>query len=346
MLTYEQKKRLKLEVEKTIDIIKFNEEMKNNYLLALLDQEFKEFDTLYPMATEDIASYYQKYNSPKTFLTVGGSGDQLLNAVDIGATKIDVFDMNVLSKRGIALKIACAKMFTVDELLDFFITFDEEKYKHISSNLSEMDVIYWDSVYDFVGEEGIRLLFGHIKVDRDLAKNINPYLEEKRYNELVKKLKNVEINYIDSSLYDLDKVLGDNTYDGMTFSNIYEYLNTGTKVSIEKAQNFHQFIMEKMYPRLNKNGMMMLSYQYAFSDKVKEQFEKMQKQYPNQLITGGAITFDQVERFIDGYNDQIYAYSLLMDEFKDDSIIKVPTNHVIFGQSGDKSHDMAVCLRK
>lgn len=104
--------------------------------------------------------------------------------------------------------------------------------------------------------------------------------------------------------------------------------------------------MQKMYPRLNKNGTMMISYMYAFSDKVKEDFDEMYKNNPNRIVSSGPIGFEQVPDYIKGLTTQNYAYSLLLDEFKEESIKKIETEHVQYGQSQDMSHDMALCLRK
>lgn len=222
MLTQEQNKRLKLEVGKTIDIIN-----KNQSGLRLVKDKYQVYDDLYHHATEDMATYYREYQNPKTFLTIGASGDQLLNAVAIGAKKIDVFDINHLSKRGCALKVAGAKTLKLDELQEFFLNFREDEYRYIGSNLREEDLLYWNAVYDFVGEEGVRRLFPYKKLNKDLIKKINSYLNKDNYQGFQRKLQDVEINYIDSSLYSLEEKLKDNTYDGMNFSNIYEYINCG-----------------------------------------------------------------------------------------------------------------------
>lgn len=341
MITQEQKKRLKLEVGKTIDIIKKNQESLN-----LVKDGYKLYDNLYHQAMEDMTTYYEEYKNLETFLTIGASGDQLLNAVVMGAKKIDVFDINCLSKRGCALKIASAETLNPDELQEFFLNFGEDEYRYISNNLGEEDLIYWNAVYDFVGEEGVRKLFPYIKLNKELVKKINPYLNRDNYQEFQNKLQDVQINYMDCSLYDLEKLLGDNTYDGMNFSNIYEYLNYEQDVSKEKAQEFYKFIMQKMYPRLNRNGTMMISYMYAFSDKVKEDFDEMYKINSNQLVLSNVTTINQLSQFMMGLTSQNYAYSLLLDAFKGEFIKKVVTDHVQFGQSKDMSHDMALCLKK
>lgn len=341
MLTKEQNKRLKLEVGKTIDIIN-NDQLS----LKLIKGGYQMYDNLYHHATEDMATYYEEYKNPKTFLTIGASGDQLLNAVAIGAKKIDVFDINCLAKRGCALKVASAKTLNPDELQEFFLDFGEDEYRYIGSNLREEDFIYWNAVYDFVGEEGVRQLFPYRKLNKDLIKEINPYLNKDNYQEFQRKLQDVQINYMDCSLYDLEKLLKDNTYDGMTFSNVYEYINYGQDVSKEKAHEFYEFIMQKMYPRLNKNGTMMLSYMYAFNDKVKEEFDEMYKTNPDLIVPSGMIIINQLAQHMMGLTTQNYAYSLLLDEFKEEFAKRIATNHVQYGQSQDMSHDMALCLKK
>lgn len=349
MLTYEQDKRLKLEVGKTIDIINdFSpnvQQLITSINLLTGNNSFEGFDFLYPSATEDMDTYYKQYQHPRTFLTIGGSGEQLLNAVSIGAKKIDVFDSNPLSKRGCALRVAGAKILNPDELIDFYSDFSEDVYSHISTKLNEEDLAYWNAIYDYVGEEGIRCLFSYNKIEKDLLRKMNPYLDKDKYQNLQRKLEEVEITYIDSTLYQLPSFLKENTYDGMTFSNIYEYLNLGLQVSKKKAEEYHDFIINKMYPRLNKNGVMMAAYMYAFNDQVKESFEQMKKNH-NNIVPPGVLTFDRLEFYRKGLTTQNYAYCLLLDEFRNDPVSKIATNHIVYGQSEDMSHDMALCLKK
>lgn len=352
MLNYEQKKRLKLEVNKTIDVINSDDIFRESKIGIRGDRSeiFKNYDVLYHNATEDMSGYYPEFGNPSTFLTIASSGDQILNAVKIGARKIDAFDVNFLSKRGCALKLAAVRTFDLNLLQDYFSSFSEKLYTCLEKNLSEEDLAYWNSVYDFVGEKDVRdLLFAHERLAKELIMKINPYMDKDSYLDLQRKLDKAEINYIDADLYSLPSKLGNNTYDAMNFSNIYEYINYGYvgNLSVDIAHNFYKFIMDDMYPKLNENGTIMLSYMYAFSDRVKQQIDEFYALDPSKLIISGEFVFlRNLVNYKKGFTTQNYSYSLLLNEFKNENIKKVVTSHVRYGQSQDMSNDMALCLKK
>ena len=54
-----------------------------------------EFYKIYPFTTENLNAYLTKYDfTNKRVLTVGSSGDQILNTFLMGAKDITVFDIN------------------------------------------------------------------------------------------------------------------------------------------------------------------------------------------------------------------------------------------------------------
>lgn len=341
MISVERKKKLKEEINKAIELLD-DESYKDN----LLDKNTF-FDRLYNFATEDMRGYYSEFGKPKTFLTVGASGDQILNAVKLGAEKIDVFDSNWLSKRQCSQKVSAASILKPEDLYNYFNSFKEDLFTSFKDNLKEEDKIFWDTLFDFKGDTEISKLYPYKKISKEMVFKINPYLDEAEYKEFQKRLLDVEINYIDSSLYSLEKHLGDNTYDGMNFSNIYEYLNYGRDVSYEKALRYYKFIMEEMYPRLNDSGTIMVTYMYAFSDKVREYINRKKNEGSlDKLVYSGTISIDQLGLYMSGLTSQNYSYFLLLDLFEKENIKKIATSHVEFGQSFDKSHDMALCLKK
>ena len=59
-----------------------------------LDQN--RYEGLYTNATEDMATYYSAFKKTESVLTVGASGEQVVNAINSGAKVIDVYDSNRL----------------------------------------------------------------------------------------------------------------------------------------------------------------------------------------------------------------------------------------------------------
>jgi len=105
--------------------------------------------------------------------------------------------------------------------------------------------------------------------------------------------------------------------------------------------------MQEMYPRLNSDGTIMVSYMYAFSDKVRDFVKKMiSNGMLDEFVYSEDISLNQLDVYLQGMTSQNYAYTLLLDLFKNENIKKVATLPVGFGQSFDASQDMALCLKK
>ncbi len=312
--------------------------------------ENRTYDSLYTFATEDMRSYYKSFKHPQSFLSIGASGDQVANAINSGATIIDVYDSNNLCRYSVALKLAAIKALTKKELIVFYDTFDPYLFSKVATQLDELSFNYWGNIYMMFNEKASLViknaLFTYKRLDKSLIYLANPYLDDKIYQSMPKKINKAKINFISSDLYNLPKKLGTKKYDAMTFSNIYEYLNYGQSVSLAKAQKYHDFIIKEMLPHLNDDGCMMISYLYAFNLAIKNDFDAMYKAHPDKLVPSGAMTLDQYPYYIAGLTTQNYSYSKLLDTFEDDPITLVPTSHIEFGQSKDMSHDLALCLKK
>ena len=349
MLTTEQRRIIKKDVNKTIDLVQ-KEETGVNFFKTIMGDNFfaddEKYTGIYSNATEDIRGYNEEFNKPTVALTITGSGDQIINMANIGAKEIDAFDINPLSKRGSALRIAAVRTLDQSVFHYFYKTFASNIFAKVSENLSEEDYAYWNAIYDIMDPKIIRTnLFPYLKLEKEDSKAINPYLDEENYKQVQRLLSEVKINYIDCDIYDLPQHIKDKRYDAMNFSNIYEYLNFGKETSIENAKRYRDFIMKEMYSRLNEGGTIVASYMYAFSEKVKEEIDKMIIRGESPILSG-AISFEEMEKYMNGFTGQNLSYSMLLDEFKNDPIKMIQTAHVYFGQSMDKSHDLALCLKK
>ena len=64
------------------------------------------FSRIYPFVTENVAGYIDYFDfENKSLLTLGSSGDQILNAFYNGARDITLFDINEYAKYYVYLKI-------------------------------------------------------------------------------------------------------------------------------------------------------------------------------------------------------------------------------------------------
>ena len=71
-----------------------------------------EFSRIYSFTTENIAGYIDYFDlNNKKLLTIGSSGDQILNAFYNGARDITLFDINEYAKYYVYLKISAISSF-------------------------------------------------------------------------------------------------------------------------------------------------------------------------------------------------------------------------------------------
>lgn len=354
-MTIEEERNLKRDLEATkLLLLRQNpSQTMKNLLTGKNHFEDSKYETLYAHATEDMRTYYTEFNHPKTFLSICASGDQIINAILTGATVIDAFDSNRLCRYGLNLKLAALKALTKEELILYYETFNPYLFTKIAEYLDEPSLIYWFNVYQISGPEMIGaiikdFIFAYKKLDRSVIIDINPYLKGSNYQKVRENLSKTTINYIDSDLYNLPSHLGNKKYDAMNFSNIYEYINFGRQTSPARAEKYYSFLMNYLYPKLNEGGTMMAAYVYSYSDSVNEDFKKLYAEYPDKMTYPGAITFDELPYYIAGLTSQNLSYSYLFDHLgeNNETVKKVLTKHIQYGQSNDMSHDTAICIKK
>lgn len=183
------------------------------------------FDSIYPFTTENIAGYMNDLDlTGKRIITVTGSADHILNAILKGATDITTFDINPLTEKYMDLKISVIKKLSYNEFLNIFL-FDDVNidYNIITSlDMSLESKNFWIKQLETQNKLLHSSLFNtkYYNPTSKLWQNI--YLKEDNYNLLKTKLNNVNINFICTSLKDLELT---QDYDYMFLSNISDYLN-------------------------------------------------------------------------------------------------------------------------
>ena len=82
---------------------------------------FHPYSKIYTFTTENISGYidYFDFNN-RSLLTVGSSGDQILNAYFNGAKDITLFDINEYAMYYVYLKIAAIMILNYEEFTLFF----------------------------------------------------------------------------------------------------------------------------------------------------------------------------------------------------------------------------------
>lgn len=193
-----------------------------------------EYSTIYTFTTENISDYLQYFElKNRSLLTVGSSGDQVLNAFYHGARDITLFDINPYTKYYTYLKIAAIISLSYIEFKAFFFKrgektyfnrymFDKELYNKISPILRLLDYesfIFFEGLFNLFPPKEIRSsLFNDDEVRNKVIKGFNIYLkDEESYNKLKAIIRGISFKYIEGDIY---KEKLSRKYDNIFLSNI------------------------------------------------------------------------------------------------------------------------------
>lgn len=243
--------------------------------------KYGKYSSLYSFTTENLGGSYSKFDfNGKETLTVCGSGDQAFNAILMGATKADVFDINFLSYMFLKLKEAAIKALSYEEFFKYFYlkkvydvdgvkyreAMNETSYKKIREYLSGYYKEFWDALYGKFRGHCIRrsyLFFNDIGTEKEVILS-NPYLEKKNFEILKKRIGSVEINFINTNVMEITQKLI-KSYDFIDFSNIPAYLS-----NLEKYRD----VIFELFKYLNYGGSIIPAYLYDFPADCDEMFLK------------------------------------------------------------------------
>lgn len=95
---------------------------RNNYSDKSL---FSNTSQIYIKSNERIDDYIKYLRNKKDVLSVIASGDQIINMVLNGSKNIDAFDISVIPKYYLFLKLGALKCLTREQYLDFFYRLDK-----------------------------------------------------------------------------------------------------------------------------------------------------------------------------------------------------------------------------
>lgn len=253
-------------MENTCNIIK--NLLANNQSLS---DDFGPYSKIYLHTTEDIKNFLMCFDlTDKEILTVAGSGDQVLNSYLMGAKNVTCFDINPLAFTQVKLKRAAVCSLSYEDYLSFLFLKDSSDYSNIldyrlfenlKPYLDDDTNQLFDYLYsNFNSKQILDLIYYRFTHNIDLLKRMNSYLEEDNYYRLSNILKEKEINFIESDITNLNKIL-DSKYDMILLSNISS--------SIEKIfpneplKNFKR-IIHSLSKYVNKNGAIQIGYIYDY----------------------------------------------------------------------------------
>lgn len=239
------------------------------------------FYKIYPFTTENINGYIDQFDlNNKSLLTVGSSGDQVINSILKGCKDITVIDINPYTKMYYYLKIACILNLDIDEFYKFlrytdyphkyiknYLVFDPKIYNKIRDTLKNIDYdscLFWDELLCSFNPADIRYnLFNLDEYNNNVLSNCNLYLKnEENYNKTKKEVKNINPKFINNDLFKVDL---NRTFDNIWFSNIGTYMQSS---ELKKLVYKYSFL-------LNQNGKILISYLYNTSEDTKYKSEFM-----------------------------------------------------------------------
>ena len=227
------------------------------------------FEEIYPFTTENIAGYIDYFDlQDKSLLTVGSSGDQIINAAFKGAKDITLLDINPYAKYYYYLKAAGILELNPTDFNEFFRyndypkvfkynkkVFDKASYKKLKSTLKSLDndsYLFWDELFDMYQPDHIRFsLFSNDEYGTSVLSKSNLYLQsENTYDETKTKLKELRPEFINEDIFKSNLT---KNYDNIWLSNIACYL----------YQDKIKGMTDKFADKLAVDGKLLISYLYS-----------------------------------------------------------------------------------
>lgn len=229
---------------------------------------YSETSPVYAFATENIGGYLDLFDfKDKDILTVGASGDQMVNAYAAGARTVVNFDINRLARHMAELKTALLKHLPRDRFRQFFIDFDYDVYRRNRNALSLSARYFFDQAYKNFGNDGQALrssvLFRKQQRTEQIVEN-NPYLTDDRGYSIAQTA--CKIRPLEWNVHTAEEAAKPNghRYDVILLSNISDYAHH--MYEGDYLLSFRERVAEPMAARLRPGGRMMIGYVYDALD--------------------------------------------------------------------------------
>ncbi len=237
-----------------------------------LEYDYQGFFKIYPFTTENIDGYMHNFDVfGKKSLTVGSSGDQVINLAMRGCLDQTVIDVCPNTKFYFYLKKAGLLELDYSEFLQFFrfrnypmlfkensSVFSSELYDKLKNTLYDLDkdsFTFWDTLFYDVDHELLhRRLFWGDEYQNKVLCHINTYLQNpENYEQAKLAIADVDPSFIFSDLTDM-------RYDA---SNLEEYdfinlSNLGTWWSLNTTRR----VVDSLSSHLKDDGNLLICYLY------------------------------------------------------------------------------------
>lgn len=288
---------------------------------------FDSVQKVYYSTNENISGYMSLFDLNKDVLTVMGSGDHPFNAIVYGATSVDTFDTNLLTKfYALGIKRSAIMAFNYYEYLDFFkkIINNNISLEELNSLINQLypymdknDRIFWKSILNYnnyIQKNSINpinlfrmLLINITPLNEDIKKN--SYLfNENYYNILKSRISKYNFNFYNIECLDLPFKLN-KRYDLIFLSNIADYFYQ--KFDYYWKYNNLSKVTNDFNRILNENGILFINYLYNF-------YSCISKKYRNTLASASSL------KLCDLINENYYTFNnIKSNNIKDGILIKI-----------------------
>lgn len=286
--------------------------------------EANSFGKIYPFTTENISGYIDSFNlKDRSLLTVGSSGDQIINAILKGCKDITLLDINPFTKYYYYLKIACLLCLDKDTFIQFLHykddptpfknnenAFNYEIFNKVKQTLDELDhesYLFWNELFKAYKPLEIRTNLFEMEEYRTKAViGCNNYLHDvKLYKDAQEKIMTVTPHFVYGDIFNTKF---ERKFDNIWLSNIGAYM--GNLIAIREMVDIEDKILED-------NGKLLICYLYDMVNESKynkswpiiynqERIKKVLKEFNPQFES--FVGVDEL-MFVDKNNfDSIYVY--------------------------------------
>ena len=266
------------------------------------------FFDAYSFTTENISGYIKYFDlKNKSLLTVGSSGDQVINASLEGCEDITVCDICPLTKYYYYLKVASLLVLNRDLFMKFLCEtnynlennpylYNRQTFDSIKSTLKKLDYdsyYVWEYLFMNYNKFDLNRLFRNDITMKDTIVHCNNYLKnDNNYKHIKSLIMNTNVKFITN---DISKEKYDRYFDNIWLSNVAHYL------SGEQIVNMF-YNTENV---LNENGKMLLCYYWnadmSFRDFIIDEFEYIESK--KEIIPGistyqdnGILLYEKTKR--------------------------------------------------
>ncbi len=236
---------------------------------------FDKFSSMFIFTTENIKGYVNNIDvNGKTVLAPCASGDHAFESILKGATRVDMFDINIFAYQMVMLKAAAIKTLEREEFIDFFLknkkkksAFNRSVYTNkIREALNDDSKLFWDHIYSYFKDTNkLResALFLYDQYEHNSLTKINDYVKEEYYDLLKSKIGILDKSeFFRSNVIDLPNNLNEK-YDIIMLSNIQDYMsNTYNCSYLEALKKYRQFLKHDLMNHVNEDGIIVGEYYY------------------------------------------------------------------------------------